>query len=148
LPEEKLLIQEFFRIFPDYLLCKTLVENIKENQTTYAEALRQLNLKVKAFYENRVQIKNQLNRRSVLVGNERIQIKDLRLLQMARLPNNALQEVLRFYFKNPYAHGRCKECKWIPSWFRTFALRYLIGQARSRGIQMEYSEYFELIRLL
>ncbi len=142
------MIREFFGIFPDYLLCRTLAENIQENQTTYPEALRQLALKVEASRENREQIAGRLNRRTVRMGGEKVRIRDLRLRQMAGLSDDALREVLAFYFKHPYAHGRCKKWAWLPSWFRSFALRYLIAQARARGLKMEYSDLFELLRLL
>ena len=147
-PEGETLIREFFGIVPDYSLCRTLTDNIKENQTTYPEALRQLALKAEASRENSEQIVGRLNHRSVLMGEEKVRIKDLRLRQMAGLGDDALREVLVFYFKHPYAHSRCKKWKVLPSWIRSFALRYLIAQARARGLKMEYSDIFELLRLL
>lgn len=147
-PEGEVLIRKFFGIVPDYSLCRTLTDNIKANQTTYPEALRQLALKAEASRENREQIVSRLNHRSVLMGEEKVQIKDLRLRQMAGLSDDALREVLVFYLKHPYAHGRCKKWKLLPSWIRSFALRYLIAQARSRGLKMDYSDFFELLRLL
>ena len=146
--EARDLIHEFFRIFPDYGLCRTLAENIRENQTTYPEALRQLALKVEATRQNRLQIEEQLNRRSIAIEGKTIRIRNLGLHQLSRLSDNALREVLDFYSKHPYAHGRCKKSWWMPSWIRSFPLRFLIAQARARGLKMEYSDLFKLLSLL
>lgn len=142
------LIREFFLIFPDYGLCRTLAENIQENQTTYPEALRQLALKVEATHQNRLQIEEQLDRRFIVIEGKTIRIRDLGLRQISRLGDDALREVLDFYSKHPYAHGRCKKSWWMPSWIRSFPLRFLIAQARARGLKMEYSDLFELVSLL
>ena len=148
-PEEgRALVREFFRIFPDYGLCRTLAENIRERHTTYPEALRQLALKVETTRESQVQIEEQLDRRSIVSQGKTMRIKDLALRQISELDDNALGEVLDFYSKHPYAHGRCKKSWWMPSWIRSFPLRFLIAQARARGLKMEYSELFELLGLL
>ena len=146
--EERALVREFFRIFPDYGLCRTLAENIREKHTTYPEALRQLALKVETTRENQVQIEEQLDRRSVAIEGKTMRIKDLGLRQISELSDDALREVLDFYSKHPYAHGRCKKLWWMPSWIRSFPLRFLIAQARARGLKMEYSDLFELLGLL
>ena len=142
------LIHEFFRVFPDYALCRTLAENIRENQTTHPEALRQLALKVEATRQNRLQIEEQLDRRSIAIEGKMIRLRSLSLRQIPRLSDDALKEVLDFYSKHPYAHGRCKKWWWMPSWIRSFPLRFLIAQARSRGLKMEYSDLFKLLNLL
>ena len=148
-PEEgRDLIHEFFQVFPDYGLCRTLAENIRENQTTYPEALRQLALKVEATRQNRLQIEEQLDRRSIAIEGKKIRIRNLGLRQISRLSDDALREVLDFYSKHPYAHGRCKKWWWMPSWIRSFPLRFLIAQARARGLKMEYSDLFKLLGLL
>ncbi len=148
-PEEaRALVREFFRVFPDYRLCRTLAENIREKHTTYPEALHQLALKVEATRENWLQIEEQLDRRFVASEGKTIRIKDLGLRQIQELSDNALREVLDFYSKHPYAHGRCKKSWWIPSWVRSFPLRFLIAQARARGLKMEYADLFELLGLL
>ena len=148
-PEEaRALVREFFRVFPDYRLCRTLAENIREKHTTYPEALHQLALKVEATRENWLQIEEQLDRRFVASEGKTIRIKDLGLRQIQELSDSALREVLDFYSKHPYAHGRCKKSWWIPSWVRSFPLRFLIAQARARGLKMEYSDLFELLGLL
>ena len=142
------LIHGFFQIFPDYGLCRTLAENIRENQTTYPEALRQLALKVEATRQNRLQIEEQLDRRSIAIEGNLIRLRSLGLRQISRLSDDALREVLDFYSKHPYAHGRCKKSWWMPSWIRSFPLRFLIAQARARGLKMEYSDLFKLLSLL
>ena len=142
------LLPEFFRIFPDYGLCRTLVENIQEAQTTYPEALRVLALKAEATRQNHLQIQRQLDRRFVVIEGKTIRIRDLGLRQMARLGDEALREVLDFYAKHPYAHGRCKKSWWMPAWIRSFPLRFLIAQARARGLEMEYPDLFELLGLV
>lgn len=142
------LVREFFRVYPDFSLCRTLAENISENQTTHAEALRQLALKAQAARDNQREIEERLDRRSVQVEGETVRIKDLNLRAMTRLSNQNLRVVLEFYFKNPYAHGRCKKGRWIPGVLRSFPLRFLIGQARSRGMALDYPDLFELLRLL
>ena len=148
-PEEgRDLVREFFRIFPDYHLCRTLAENIREKHTTYPEALHQLALKVETTREHRAQIEEQLDRRSISSEGKTIRIKDLGLRLIPALSDDALREVLDFYSKRPYAHGRCKKSWWVPSWIRSFPLRFLIAQARARGLKMEYSDLFELLGLL
>jgi len=141
-------LHEFFRIFPDYGLCRTLAENIEEGQTTYPEALRFLALKAQASRRNHLQIERQLDRRLVVSKGEAMRIRDLGLRQMSRLSDDALRQVLDFYAKHPYAHGRCRKSRWVPAWIRSFPLRFLIAQARSRGLKMEYPELFELLGLV
>ncbi len=146
--KERELVQEFFRMFPDYRLCRTLAENIREKHTTYPEALHQLARKVETTRENGVRIERRLDRRCVTREGRRIRIKDLGLRQIPELSDDALREVVDFYAKHPYAHGRCKKSRWMPSWIRSFPLRFLIAQARARGLKMDYSDLSELLGLL
>jgi hypothetical protein len=141
-------VREFFRIYPDYRLCRTLAENIREEQVTYAEALRQISLKLEATRQNREQIEEHLDRRCLISQGRTLRIKDLGLRHMPGLSDDALVEVLDFYSKHPYAHGRCKRSRWLPAWIRSFPLRFIIAQARSRGLKMDYAELFDLLRLL
>ena len=142
------LTHELFTHYPDYALSRTLAENIANQVTTHPEAIAILARKAEAARQNRERIQQTLDRRSIHLENRRILLKDLSLTQITRLQDRELKEVLDFYFKHPYAHGRTKTSRLLPRWLRSFFLSALLGHARRRNIQLDYASYFDLLRLL
>lgn len=143
------LIREFFGYYPDYALCRTLALNIESNVTTYHKAVEILTKKAWARHQNRESIVEKLDLYAVSVAGQSTRIKDLSLRQIMDLEDpRALEEILGFYFKHPYAHRRTRKSRLLPRWIRTFFLSSLVGHAKGRGVYFDYSEYFELLRLL
>jgi hypothetical protein len=142
------LTREFFAIFPDYAFCRTLAANVLEGVTTRRQAIGHLSSKAWAQQRNRQEIQEKLDARTLLVGERRVRIKDLSLRSILDLPDPLLDEVIRFYLKHPYAHGRTLRSRWLPGWIRGFFLRVLIGNARARNLRLDFGECFELLTLL
>ncbi len=149
--EEKLvpeLTREFFQCYPDYFLCRTLAINIKNSVTTYHQAVSMLARKGWAAEQNRDEIEEKRNLRSVCIQGRMVRIKDLTLREIMGQDQAVLKGVVEFYFKYPYAHGRTKKSRLLPRWFRTLFLSALLGHAKRREIEVEYDAYFELLRFL
>lgn len=147
LPLEQL-IRQFFCDYPDYAFCSTLAENVKAGVTTYANALALLGRKQEAARDNRLEIEEKLNARFVMSGGQSRPIKDLSLQEAMDLEDENLREVLEFYFKHPYAHGRTRRTRLLPRPVRAFFLSSLVGHAYRRHIQLDYAAYFAMLRLL
>ncbi len=142
------LTHEFFLYYPDYQFCRTLALNIENNVTTYENAVVILAKKSRASRENRAEIEDKLDRRTVLINEQRVPIKSLTLKEIMSQEDAVLKEVLEIYFKNPYAHGRTKRTRFLPRWIRTIFLSTLVGHAKSRGLDLDYDAYFDMLTLL
>lgn len=142
------IIREFFQYHPDYAFCRTLAMNIKEGTATYGGAVEILTRKARASEQSREEIQEKLDRRTVEIGGRLARIKDLSLREAMRQDDRVLTQIVEFYFKHPYAHGRIKKTRLVPRWIRTFFLSVLVGHARRRGLDLEYGEYFEMLQLL
>lgn len=142
------LTREFFAIFPDYSLCRTLAANTLDGLTSRRQAIGHLSSKAWTQEKNQAQIDEKLDGRTVQARTGRIRIRDLSLRQILDLPDEGLEEVVRFYLKHPYAHGRTLRTRWLPNWIRGFFLRALVGNAKSRGLELSYGECFDLLTLL
>jgi len=142
------LIGEFFAIYPDYALCRTLTDNIAEDQMQYSDAIQALSLKAQAAAANTEEIARRLATVSVSVKGNPVRIESLSLRDLIRLDDSELKSTLEFYFKNPYAHRRCKRSRWLPAFIRSFPLRVLIGYAKERGLALDYNAFFALLKLL
>ncbi len=140
--------REYYRLFPDYPLCRTVAENVRDQVLTHPQALHQLARKAEAERENREAIREKLAHRSVIDRGRRLRLAELSLRRVLRLEDEAFQEAVEFYFQNPYAHRRTWRGRWAPRWVRSLFLRVLFGHARGRGLQLDYDEYFEILRLL
>lgn len=142
------LIREFFAIYPDYALCRTLTDNIAEGQMQYSDAVQALSLKAHAAAANNEEITRRLATVSVSVKGNPIRIESLGLRDLICLDDSALKSTLEFYFKNPYAHRRCKRSRLLPALVRSFPLRVLIGHAKERDLDLDYNAFFALLKLL
>ena len=142
------LIQEFFKLYPDYALCRTLAANVQERVTSHSQALEHLARKARASEQNREQIEEKLNARTVQIQGRAVLIRDLSLRRIVDLDDQELAQIVRFYFKHPFAHGRTRRSRFLPNWIRTFFLRSLLGNAKMRELDLEYSEYFDVLTLL
>jgi response regulator of citrate/malate metabolism len=142
------LTHEFFQYYPDYLFCRTLAFNIKNSVTTYEDGLTMLAKKARASQENRQQIDEKLDRRSVTIDGQRVPIKDLTLRQIMSQEDAVLKEILEVYCKNPYAHGRTSKRRFLPRWVRTIFLSTLLGHAKGRGLDLDYDAYFDMLTLV
>lgn len=140
--------REFFSYYPDYLFCRTLAVNVREQVTSYGDALSSMARKARAAELNQRPIQKILNLRKVCFENRIVRLKELSLRQILRLDPNTFREVVEFYFKHPYAHGRTKQSRWWPRWFRTLFLSALVGHARRQGVELDYDTYFEILKLL
>lgn len=142
------LTQEFFSYYPDYLLCRTLAINVANKNTTYSKAIDMMAKKARAAELNQALIEEKLDLKSVPIVGRAVRLKDLSLNQILRLKDEVLKEILVFYLKHPYAHGRTKRSRWLPRWVRTHFLSALLGHARSRGIQLDGEGDFEILGVL
>ena len=142
------LTQEFFSYYPDYLLCRTLAINVVNKNTTYAKAIDMMAKKARAAVQNQALIEEKLDLKTVSIAGRTVRLKDLSLNQILKLKDEVLKEILLFYLKSPYAHGRTKRSRWLPRWVRTSFLSALLALARSRGIQLDGEVDFEILRVL
>lgn len=142
------LIRRFFRRYPDYAFCRALALNIENQVTTHAHALEMLARKSQAAEENRAEIEKKLEQRSVLIDGQWVRIKDLSPRRIMDQPDEVLKEIMDFYFKHPYAHGRTYRTRCLPRVMRTLFLSGLVGHAKRRGIDLDYDAYFEVLTLL
>ena len=104
--------------------------------------------KAKAAEQNQALIQEKLDLKTVSITGRPVRLKDLSLNQILKLNDQVLKEILVFYLKNPYSHGRTKRSRWLPRWVRTSFLSALLGHARSRGIQVDGEVDFEILRAL
>jgi hypothetical protein len=142
------LTRELFEYYPDYLLCKNLAENVQENNLTLAAAIQNLAAKASAVESHRGEIDEKLNRQVIPWNGEKVFLKDLSLRQLLTLDDGALADVVRFYFKYPYAHNRTRRSRWLPQWVRSFSLRVLLGHAKERNLDLDYQTYFEMVKMI
>ena len=142
------LTREFFSIHPDYGLCRTLAANVLEGVQTERQAVGHLSSKAWAHQKNQATIREKLDARSVEIAGRRVPLKSLSLRNILDQPDELLEEILAFYLKHPYAHGRTFRSRLLPNWLRGFFLRVLIGNAKTRGLSVDYGECFELLTLL
>lgn len=145
---EKELIEEFFTIFPDYELCRTSAHNVAAGVTSREKIRELLWKKVEGSELNREAIRERLDSKKVRVGGSLKTLKDLSLREVIRLPDQAFEEALLFYFKHPYAHSRVGRSRIVPRFFRTFFFRQLIGQAMIRKLDVDVAAMFELMKML
>lgn len=142
------LVREFFQYYPDYALCRAMAANVQSEITSYRTAVESLARKAGAEEQNRGQIEEKLDRRAVSIDGRRVRIKELSLRQAMNQPDEVLREILLFYFKHPYAHGRTHKSRLLPRILRTFFLSTLVGHARRRGLDLDYDEYCDMLTLL
>ena len=142
------LTRQFFKEYPDYAFCQTLAENVHSRVVTYPNALALLGKKTLAAQENKEAIEEQLKARTIVVDGSPRRIGDFSLWEAMRLDDKPLEDVLRFYFKHPYAHGRTWRTRLLPRWARAFFLNVLVGHACRRGLPLEYESYFQMLKLL
>ena len=88
------LTHEFFHQHPDYSFCQTLAFNIKNNVTTYENAMEILAAKTQTSKENQKEIEEKLAQRVVHVNGRQVQIKDLSLTQILKQENNTLHQIM------------------------------------------------------
>ena len=149
--EEKTLQQlthELFYHYPDYGFCRTLASNIKNNTTTYETALEILAQKFRAIEKNRKQIEQTLAQRKIRLNDKLVPVKELSLFAIMRQNNQILKEIVELSFKHPFIFGRTKKTRILPRWIRTFFLSALLGHAKSRGLELDYEGYFDMLTLL
>jgi len=142
------LTRQFFKDYPDYAFCQTLAENVQARVVSYPNALALLGKKALAAQENLETIEEQLNARTVVVEGHPRRIVEFSLREAMRLDDKALEDLLRFYFKHPYAHGRTFRTRLLPRWIRAFFLNVLVGHACRRGLPLDYESYFQMLKLL
>ena len=142
------MVRQFFRDYPDYAFCAALAENVKAGVTTYPNALTLLGKKQAAAEENLLEIAEKLDARTVVSQGRTTRVKDISLRQAMDLDDEALTQLLEFYFKHPYAHRRTRRTRLLPRWTRSFFLGALVGHAHRRGIKLDYASYFEMLKLL
>lgn len=140
--------RELFEYYPDYLLCKNLAQNVDENNVTLAMAIQSLAARASAAESHQREIDEKLNRQLAPWNGEEVLLKDLSLRQILTLEDGALADVVRFYFKYPYAHNRTRRSRWLPQWVRSFFLRVLLGHVKGRNLDLDYPTYFEMIKLI
>jgi len=142
------LTRQFFKDYPDYAFCQTLAENVQTRVVSYPNALALLGRKALAAEENLTAIQEQVNARTILVEGRPRRILELSLGEAMRLDDKTLEELLKFYFKHPYAHGRTLRTRLLPRWLRAFFLNVLVGHACRRGLSLDYDSYFQMLKLL
>lgn len=130
------LIREFFRIHPDYSLCKSLVQNVRAGVCGLDHAEQTLYLSASSFAQNREAIDDKLDSRKTQVGGRWRLLKSLSEEEIGCLEDDAFLQAAQFYLKNPYAHGRVIRPKWYrPGFTRNHFLRRLLAEAIRRGMQ-------------
>lgn len=143
------LIKEFFKICPDYSLCRTLADNIAEGNVTYDRAIRLLHERAADLRILRGPIKEQIDRKKISAQGKWRLLKDMSFEDIRQLDDRALQEVLGFYFKHPYAHERVAPPSALkPRAWRIRFLRRLLEHARKRELDLDYYEWDQLLLLI
>ncbi len=147
--DERSLTREFFGIHPDYLLAKTLALDVLAGTVSYEHARSLLAEKSGGTRLYGQAIAEKLEGKKVRVGGGYLRLKDLSEDEIMKLDNNAFAEVLEFYLKNPYAHGRslAPRFPW-PRLLRTRFLRRLVGEAKRRGIKLGFFSLDEFLQLV
>jgi hypothetical protein len=142
------MLRELFRIFPDFELCRTSVDNVACGVTTYGKARELMWKKAEGAKLNHREIRDRLDSKRIHDGAGWRTLKDLSWREIAALPDSPLTEVLQFYLKHPFAHGRTRSSRIIPRLIRTLFLRQLIGQAMRRRLKLDAAAAMELLELL
>ncbi len=142
------LTHDFFQAYPDYTFCRALAANVIDHVTTYESAITILAKRARAAEQCRQQIDEKLEHNKVDIHGQPGRIKDLSLGEILRQENPVLQEIAKFYFKHPYAHRRTRKSRLLPRWIRTFFLSALLGHAKERELDLDYDDYFDMLRLL
>jgi hypothetical protein len=142
------LTRQFFKEYPDYAFCQTLAANVHNQVVSYPNALALLGKKALSAEENRQAIEEQINSRTIVVDGWPRRIAEFSLRAAMRLDDQPLGDLLRFYFKHPYANGRTWRTRLLPRWVRAFYLNVLVGHAFRRGVSLDYRSYFQMLKLL
>ncbi|MEE2822874.1 MAG: hypothetical protein VYA53_07810 [Acidobacteriota bacterium] len=142
------LTRQFFKHYPDYLFCRTLAFNVTTDVMTRENAFEVLTKKVQATERNQEQITEKLDCRVITIQGNQVRIKDLSLREVMSQEDEVLTKILNFYLKHPHAHGRTKRTRLLPRFVRTMFLSVLIGHAKRRSIDLDYSTYFDMLTLL
>lgn len=130
------LIREFFKIYPDYPLCKTLAQNLMDGVCSYDHAEQLIYGRASGAAQNREAIEEKLSSRKIEIGGEWHLLKEVSLDVLCRLPDESFRQAAEFYLKNPYAHGRVARPVWYrPVITRNRFLRLLWVEARHRGME-------------
>lgn len=141
--------RQLFKIYPDYELARNLTDNIALGIKTWGQAEELLWSKLRDAHQNRQAIEEKLDERKIRSGQQWRRIKDLTFRQIAELEDPIFEEVLKFYLKHPYAHGRVSRPAFHkPRILRTLFLRSLIGHAMKRRLDLNFGEMFELLSWL
>lgn len=143
------LLREFFKILPDYSLCRVLAANVSSGVITHAHAVQLLQTKASQTALIGQAIREVLDKKKVKVHSEWRLLKDMTLEEINRLADAQFSEVLHFYFKHPLAHARVAQ----PSLFRTRASRLkflydLLAESQRRSLPTEYAAWEEMLSLL
>ena len=147
--EARALARQFFRVYPDYSLCRVLVENVEGGVITRERAYELLQGKATAAVTLRESIRESLDKKKVALDGHWHRLRDLALADVRRLDDTGFREVLRFYFKYPYAHDRLGR----PAWYRTRRARLrflydLLAEGRRRSLAVDYPAWEEMLSLL
>lgn len=143
------LTRELFRIFPDFELVRNLAENIALGITTRGQAEELLWTRVRGSHQSREAIEEKLRDRKIRLQERWVPIRDLSFHEIVALEDRAFEEVLKFYLKHPYAHGRVsRPAFYKPRFFRTLFLRSLVGQAMKRKLALNFPEMLDWLNWL
>lgn len=115
---------------------------------SHASALKHMANRAHIAKQNVVEIESRLNGRQIEVDGKNTPLESLSLRDILRQDDQTFSEIVRFYFKHPYAHNRTYRGRWIPRWVRTFFLRVLVGNSQQRGLDLDYPAYNDMLKLL
>ncbi|MBI1748203.1 MAG: hypothetical protein HYR55_16695 [Acidobacteria bacterium] len=143
------MLRAFFKIHPDYSLCRTLAANIMEGFVTHEHALQLLTSKASQTAALRDSIQASLDKKKIMIEEVGYLLKDLTLDQIIALDDQRFADVLHFYFKYPRAHNRISR----PSWFRRRAKRLqflsaLMEESKRRSLSTDYLAWEDLLSLI
>jgi hypothetical protein len=145
----KQLIREFFGIFPDYPLCRTLAENVLAGIVTYEHAMKVIQEKASGSSLFKQAIDEKLDNKKVGVAGQWRRLKDLSLEEILQLDDKSFIEAANFYFKYPFAHGRVPPPSPLkPRFWRIRFLRQIIEHAKHRKLLMDYDEWEDFLSLV
>lgn len=143
------LLREFFKIYPDYSLCRTLALNVADGVVTHTHSIELLQNKAGQVAALRDSIRQVLDKKKVFVDETWRLLKDLTLDQICRLDDRWFAEAMRFYFKYPHAHGRLEKRRLFRSRAaRLKFLRLLLEEGRRRSLPIDYATWEDMLSLL
>lgn len=141
-------IRTYFKRVPDYLFCRALAENVEAGVVSGSQALTLVAVREKRVAENSQAVAERLDQFSIDVDGRRRRLLNMSLNEILQLPDKVLKDVVEFYLKHPFAHGRTFRSKLIPRVLRTYFLGALFGHAKNRRLEVDFVSCFELLRLL